>query len=507
MITGENFIGVRRSGKGEVRFTTFNPLQNQENIWSFCEASDAEIDEAAQLAWMAFRQYSTTSPHERARFLETIADEISGLGEELISTYTMESGLAIERARSERARTVFQLQLFAEMLRNGSWREVVHEKGDLNRKPLPKPDLRKTTLPLGPVAVFGSSNFPLAYSTAGGDTASALAAGCPVVVKSHPMHAGTGELVAGAVARAAQKTGMPNGVFSNLNSSGVEVGTKLVLHPKIKAVGFTGSFRGGKALFDVANQRAEPIPVFAEMGSINPVVITRNALVEKGKFWAEKYALSITQGTGQFCTNPGLILAVDGIELSSFAKMLAEEVEKQESTCMLHPKMKAAYSELKESALSQSGVESLTHDRKVAANFADQTVAWVAGERFLANPTLHKEVFGPFSLIVRCEDENQLLSIIDALEGQLTGTIIATESEEVKEIVNALQHRVGRIIYNGVPTGVEVCEAMHHGGPYPATTDARYTAVGPQSIRRWLRPIVFQNFPAQLLPEELKSLF
>ncbi|MCB0475693.1 MAG: aldehyde dehydrogenase (NADP(+)) [Flavobacteriaceae bacterium] len=394
------------------------------------------------------------------------------------------------------------------MVEEGSWVEATLDTGIPDRSPVPKPDLRKMMIPLGTVVVFGASNFPLAYSTAGGDTAAALAAGCPVIVKSHPMHAGTGELVASAIVKAAEKSGMPKGVFSNLNSSGIEVGVQLVKHPQVKAVGFTGSIGGGRALFDLAAQRKEPIPVFAEMGSVNPVVILPGAASEKAADWAKTYAGSITLGTGQFCTNPGLLLGVKDENLQEFIKHLSDEIVKIEPTCMLHPNIIGAYESKKQRALSQEGIRvTAEYQTAVATNFARQTVVTVEGKTFLENPTLHQEVFGPFSMVVQCKDSNELEVIISNLEGQLTGTILAGsgEMERSPRIVSALQNRVGRIIFNGVPTGVEVCPSMQHGGPYPASTDSRFTAVGIHSIKRWVRPFSYQQWPNDLLPDALKD--
>ena len=507
MITGQNFIGSKRSGEGNITFRTINPSLNVENEWVSTEATKNEINEATRLASQAFKEFRKTSPNEKATFLDAIADEIENLGDELIEVYCKESGLPQGRAQGERGRTLFQLRSFAEMLRVGNWMETAIDTAIPDREPMAKPDLRKTYIPLGTVVVFGSSNFPLAYSTAGGDTASAFAAGCPVIVKSHPMHAGTGELVASAIIKAAEKTGMPNGVFSNLNSKGIEVGVQLVNDPKVKAVGFTGSIRGGRALYDIANQRPEPIPMFAEMGSINPVVISQGALEAKGDSWADTYAGSITLGTGQFCTNPGLILGVDSPELDAFAKRLAAKIVEIDPTCMLHPNIKQAFSNLKTEVAGQAGVTTLSNDISVDGNFADQAVAMVNGATFQENPKLHQEVFGPFSIIVKCEDQAQLLKIIEGLEGQLTGTILAEDKEisSLADVVDELQQRVGRIIFNGVPTGVEVCPAMNHGGPYPSSSDSRFTAVGLHSIKRWIRPISYQDFPLELLPNELKN--
>jgi len=508
MITGKNYIGNTLSADGSKTYTTFNPQKNIENTVVFTEATSDEINEAALLASKAFQIYREKSGNDKASFLRAIAEEIEALGEKLIEVYTSESGLPAGRAMGERGRTVGQLRAFAAHLEEGSWIAASIDTAQPDRQPIPKMDLRKVLVPLGPIVVFGASNFPLAFSTAGGDTASALAAGCPVLVKSHPMHAGTGELVAGAIIKAAEKTGMPNGVFSNLNSSGIEVGQELVQHPAVKGVGFTGSIRGGRALFDLAANRPEPIPVFAEMGSVNPVVILPEALQEKAFDWAKTYAGSITLGAGQFCTNPGLLLAIKSDQLHQFSQVLAEEIVKTEPTCMLHPAIVGAYERNKTNMVSRNEINVLAeYSQEVKANYGRQIVSKVDGKTFLENPALHQEVFGPFSLLVECEDKQQLEQIIGQLEGQLTGTIIATDTEIANSatLIAALQNRVGRIIFNGVPTGVEVCPSMLHGGPYPASTDARFTAVGVDSIKRWVRPFSFQSWPNNLLPDALKN--
>lgn len=508
MITGKNYIGNILSAKGESTYKTFNPQLNKENANTFTEATSEEIDAATTLAAQAYVEYKNKTGEEKALFLNTIADEIEALGEDLLNVYASESGLPAGRAMGERGRTLGQLRTFANHIKEGSWVEASIDKAQPERKPMPKVDLRKMLVPLGPIAVFGASNFPLAFSTAGGDTAAALAAGCPVIVKSHPMHAGTGEMVASAVIKAAEKTGMPNGVFSNLNSSGIEVGQELVKHPKVKGVGFTGSIKGGRALYDLAATRPEPIPVFAEMGSINPVILLPEALNEKANDWAKTYAGSITLGAGQFCTNPGLLLGVKGEGLNQFANTLAEEIVKVEPSCMLHPNIIGAYESNKAKSLEQPELSIVAnYGSEVKPNYARQVVSKVKGSTFLDNPTLHNEVFGPFSLMVECEDETELENVIHQLEGQLTGTIIANEKELPNNlnIVSALQNRVGRIIFNGVPTGVEVCPSMLHGGPYPASTDSRFTAVGVDSIKRWVRPFSFQSWPNELLPNELKN--
>ena len=508
MIFGKNYIGNQQSAQGSKTYKTFNPQLNIENETVFFEATPKEINEAAQLASKAFKTFRNISGVKKAEFLNAIADEILALDDELIKTYCMESGLPEGRAKGERGRTVFQLRSFADLVKEGSWVEASIDTAQPTREPLPKPDLRRLLVPLGPVVVFGSSNFPLAYSTAGGDTAAALAAGCPVIVKSHPMHSGTGELVASAIIKAAQKIGMPNGVFSNLNSSGIEVGTQLVKHPEVKAVGFTGSIKGGRALYDLAAQREEPIPVFAEMGSVNPVIMLPNALKNRGEALAKTYAGSITLGTGQFCTNPGLLLAIKSDELTHFISKLSEEIVKIEPTCMLHPNIIGAYESNKTKMTSQKGLQVVsTLENEVQTNYARQIITTVEGQTFLENTTLHQEVFGPFSMVVQCENEEQLELIISKLEGQLTGTLIADNDEASKylSIISTLQNRVGRLIFNGVPTGVEVCPSMVHGGPYPASTDSRFTAVGVNSIKRWVRPFSYQDWPNELLPDELKN--
>ncbi|MFY0683515.1 MAG: aldehyde dehydrogenase (NADP(+)) [Balneola sp.] len=508
MITGKNIIGNSYSNNGDKTYRTFNPVKNEENPASFFEANESEINTAVQLATEAFKDYRNTSGKDKAAFLRTIAEEILNLGEELIDMYCMESGLPKGRAEGERGRTVNQLRAFADLLEEGSWVEATIDNAIPDREPLPKSDIRKMNIPLGPVAVFGSSNFPFAFSTAGGDTASALAAGCPVIVKAHPMHSGTSEMVGKAIITAANKTNMPEGVFSNLNSSGIEVGQKLVSHPKIKAVGFTGSIKGGRALFDLAAKREEPIPVFAEMGSINPVVIFPSVLEDENSNWTTQLANSINLGAGQFCTNPGLIFGIEGSDLDHFTTRLGEELAALDSGSMLHPSIHSSFKNGVHEVLNEKEVSTIAENKEgLKPNYAAQKLVTVAGSEFLSNKKLHKEVFGPFSMVVKCKDEEELLNIVNNLEGQLTGTVLCDSKEISKyaSIIEALQNRVGRIIFNGVPTGVEVCPSMMHGGPYPASTDSRYTAVGTHAIARWVRPFTFQDWPNDALPKELQD--
>ena len=506
-MTNNNYIGYSLSGKGTRTFHTINPKENKENDPVFVEATSEEIETAVQLAAKAFPIYRSLSGPKRAAFISAIADEILALDDALIQTYMNETGLPEGRAKGERGRTVGQLRMFAELIQTDNWRNPTIDTAIPDRAPIRKPDLRQLLIPLGPVVVFGASNFPLAYSTAGGDTASALAAGCPVIVKSHPMHAGVGSLVASAIVKAAKDTGMPEGVFSNLNSTGIEVGQQLVQHPQVKAVGFTGSLKGGRALYNLAAQRSEPIPVFAEMGSINPVIITQNALESRAEEIASTYASSVTLGTGQFCTNPGLLIAVESIELTNFITSLGEKTVAIEAQSMLHPNIQRAFEANGAEVIAQEETTVVAvYGGDTADNYAKAKIATVSGDAFLKNSKLHQEVFGPFSMVVQCKDESQLLQVIDKLEGQLTGTVIAEKSDHnwLPVLIEKLQNRVGRIIFNGVPTGVEVSDAMTHGGPYPASTDSRFTAVGNQAIKRWVRPFSYQDFPVDLLPEILK---
>ncbi|WP_299834581.1 aldehyde dehydrogenase (NADP(+)) [uncultured Tenacibaculum sp.] len=508
MITGKNYIGNQLSAKGDKTFKTFNPELNVENEHIFYQATTEEINEAVHLAEKAFEEYRSFSGKQKALFLRAIADEIEALGEQLIQVYCSETGLPSGRAAGERGRTVFQLRSFADLVEEGSWVEASIDTGISDRTPAPKPDLRKMNIPLGPIVVFGASNFPLAYSTAGGDTAAAFAAGCPVIVKSHPMHAGAGELIASAILKAAEKTNMPNGIFSNINAIDYNAGEQLVSDAKVKAVGFTGSIKGGRALLDIAAKREEPIPVFAEMGSINPVVVLPKALENRGAEIANTYAGSITLGTGQFCTNPGLILGIAGKQLDDFTNTLGAKIKEISPMCMLHPNIHSAYEKGKTKAIAEENVTVVANlDQKVKTNYASQLIATVSGKTFLENTTLHHEVFGPFSIVVSCENVQELEQIIAKLEGQLTGTIIADDNElnNYGELVAKMQNRVGRLIFNGVPTGVEVCPSMVHGGPYPASTDSRFTAVGVNSIKRWVRPFSYQNWPQELLPVELQD--
>ncbi len=501
MISGKNIIGFDASANGSIELHSINASTQEILDETFVAATSEEVEAAMKLASEAHKTYSKTSPENRATFLEAIADEIENLGDVLIERASLESGLPKGRFEGERGRTCGQLRLFSQVVREGSWVEATIDTADPDRVPLPKPDLRKLLVATGPILVFTASNFPLAFSTAGGDTASALASGCPVIVKAHEAHLGTNELVAQCIARAAKKTGMPAGVFSSLNGNGFKTGEQLINHPLLKGVAFTGSGRGGMALYQMAQNRKEPIPVFAEMGSINPVILLPEKLKKDGETVANTYAGSITLGVGQFCTNPGLLIGLTSAELEGFKKTLTTKLNEGTDATMLTPGIQQNFEKGKATAIDQQGVTGLTQDDSQAA------LATVSSEVFLENPTLHQEIFGPMTLLVECANEAALFAVIESLEGQLTGTLIADEAdmELADKVSQSLQERVGRILWNGAPTGVEVGHAMHHGGPFPATTDSRFTSVGVSAIKRFARPLCYQSFPDNLLPDAIKN--
>ncbi len=465
------------------------------------------IDEVMERSWQAFLEYRNYSLPARAAFMKAIATKLENSGDLLIQTAMRETNLPEARLKNERARTVFQLNSYADACAQGIWLEARIDSAMPDRNP-PRPDIRKMLIGIGPVVVFGSSNFPFAYSTAGGDTASALAAGCPVVVKAHPAHPETSAMVAAIISETVAELQMPDGVFQHVYGASFDVGRGLVMHPHTRAVGFTGSFLGGKQLYDWAQQRKEPIPVFAEMGSINPVFLLPEKLNQDAEIMAEQLAGSITLGVGQFCTNPGLIIACDSEGLDRFTRRLSQLVTDTAPGKMLHKGISKAYAEKRETALLQGNVEMIAVSSKEALEYEGRpTLAQASGEAFLNNPVLHKEVFGPYSIIIRCSDIHQMQEVAEELEGQLTATLMALETDMVEhhKLVEAVSLICGRMIMNGVPTGVEVSWSMQHGGPFPATTDSRYTSVGPDAIKRFARPLSFQNFPDTLLPDELKE--
>jgi len=473
----------------------------------FKDATIVEIEAAMQAAWDAFHVYRKISLHQRAEFMRNIAREIEAIGDELLKVTGEETHLPEARLRGERARTMFQLTSYAEACERGDWLEARIDTAIPDKAP-PKPDIRKMLVPLGPVVVFGAANFPFAYSTAGGDTACAFAAGCPVIVKAHPAHARTSELVAGAIHKAARSSGLPAAVFTHLHGASFEVGKALVEHPHTRAVGFTGSYSGGKQLFDWANQRKQPIPVFAEMSSINPVFLLPGKMKDAAAETAKAYAGSITLGVGQFCTNPGLIIGIDNNDLNVFIETLSGEITKTQPATMLNTGIFKNYVERRANAIAQTQVETVAvSDTDPQMDQGTPTVATVPAAVFMQNAILHQEVFGPYSLVVKCHDELEMLAVARHLEGQLTATLMATEQDILDHdaLVEEVKNICGRFILNGVPTGVEVCLSMQHGGPFPATTDSRFTSVGADGIKRFARPVAFQNWPDSLLPAELKN--
>lgn len=476
-------------------------------IMNLNDATVGEIDMLVQQSWKAFLSYRKLSLKHRANFMRAIARELEELGDEVLKVAEEETNLPEARLRNERARTIFQLNSYADACEKGEWLEARIDTAIPGRNPS-RPDIRKMLVPLGPVVVYGSSNFPFAYSTAGGDTACAFAAGCPVIVKAHPAHAKTSDMVANAIFRAAASCGMPEGIFNHVHIDSYEIAKSLIQHPFVKAVGFTGSFIAGKTLYDWANERRDPIPVFAEMGSINPVILLPGKLKQSATDVAKLYAGSITLGVGQFCTNPGLIIGLDGEDLQTFIDAVSKEIKNTAPGNMLHAGIFKNYVENRGNALAQEEVEMVAvSEAEPQFNQGAPTLASATGNVFLNNPILHKEVFGPYSLVIRCTDMDEVLEVVRKLEGQLTATLMATDDDirNNEELVDAVKDICGRYILNGVPTGVEVCLSMHHGGPYPSTTDSRFTSVGADGIKRFARPVSFQNWSDEFLPDELKD--
>lgn len=469
-----------------------------------CQISD--VDTAMKSALNAFHTYKKISAAARAKFLHAIADEIDALGEQLLTVCDQETGLGIPRLTGERLRTVHQIKGFAEMVANQSWTQASIDTAEPDRAPLPKPDLRKMRQPIGPISVFGASNFPFAYGTLGGDTASALAAGNPVIVKGHPSHPATNELFAIAIDRAIARCGIPKGVFSLLQGNATALSIQLVTHPANEAVGFTGSLQGGRAIMDAAAARDKPIPVFAEMGSVNPIFISKQALEDSGNTIAQNLASSVCLGTGQFCTSPGIIVVQKN---SYFAENVATTMNALPKNVMLNKGIALAFANGVEHMLEHSEVEWVNRGENtlnqslVPPNIVLKTTA----DFFLQTKSLQHEVFGPATLVVECDDENQFLQIAVALEGNLTASLHSSkdDSQMVKNLVATLEQKVGRIIFDGFPTGVEVCGSQHHGGPYPASSDGSSTSVGSDAINRFTRFVSYQNAPTHLLPAELQD--
>ena len=506
-IQGDMIIGRRivRGAAGSVR--AVDPAGGTTLEPEFGLAGRAEIDAACTLADDAFDAFRAVPLEQRARFLEAIAERIMAIGPALLERAGRESGLPAARLEGERGRTVNQLKLFARVVRAGRFLDATLD-GALPQRTPPRPDLRLRKIPLGPVAVFGASNFPLAFSVAGGDTASALAAGCPVVVKAHNAHLGTSELVGKAIRQAAIDCAMPDGVFSLLVGEGNGIGQDLVGHPAIKAVGFTGSRAGGLALSAIAQARKEPIPVYAEMSSINPFFLLPGALAVGSTGLAQGFVDSLTLGVGQFCTNPGLVVALAGPDLDAFRSAAAAALEAKGAGTMLTPGIHRAYAAAVAARFGIAGVTLVAQGGAEGQGCAARAALYeVDAPTFLANPALEDEIFGPASLLVRCRDEAELLQVARHVEGQLTATVHAVAADRVlaARLLPVLERKAGRILFNGFPTGVEVAHAMVHGGPFPATSDSRSTSVGAAAIERFLRPVCYQDVPAELLPEELRD--
>jgi 2,5-dioxopentanoate dehydrogenase len=473
----------------------------------FRGASATQLKTACALAAQAFAAYRATSPATRARFLEAIADEIVELGDALVERCMTETGLPRARIEGERARTATQLRMFASTVREGSFLGVRIDPALPERQPFARPDLRLLHVPLGPVAVFGASNFPLAFSVAGGDTAAAFAAGCPVIVKAHSAHPGTSQLVGRAVQRAVRRCGLPAGTFSLLFDSGYEVGAALVQDPRIMAVGFTGSQRGGAALMRLAAARPEPIPVYAEMSSVNPVILFPGALAARAEAIGTAFAASLTLGAGQFCTNPGLVLAVDGADLDRFVASARDAVNASAPSTMLTPGIHAAYDAGLARMLQHPDVNPVAYGPRGAPYAGRPALFETSAQVFARDALLHEEIFGAAALIVRCPDLRTVATLLKALGGQLTISLHldAADHDDARPLIDVATSRCGRVLVNGFGTGVEVTHAMVHGGPFPATADGRSTSVGSLAIERFLRPVCYQGMPDALLPDALKD--
>ncbi|MCZ2896862.1 aldehyde dehydrogenase (NADP(+)) [Burkholderia thailandensis] len=505
-ITGEMLIGAAAVRGTEGTMRAYDPARGVELEPTFGAGGAGDVDRACRLANAAFDSFRHAPLETRARFLEAVAERIVGLGDQLIERAHAESALPVARLEGERARTVGQLRLFASVARDGRWLDATLDSAQPERKPIPRADLRLQKIPVGPVAVFGASNFPLAFSVAGGDTASAFAAGCPVVAKAHPAHLGTSELVGRAIRQAVAECGLHEGVFSLVVGAGNAIGEALVAHPAIKAVGFTGSRAGGIALMGVAARRREPIPVFAEMSSINPFFVLPGALRTRGAKIAQGFVESLTLGVGQFCTNPGLVVALEGHDLQAFVDTAARALVQKGAQTMLTSGIASSYERAVAARRAAAGVSEVAQGaRSDARNAALPALFTTTQTQFIQNPLLEAEIFGPTSLIVACRDIDEMIALAEHVEGQLTATL-HLEDDDVdlaRKLLPTLERRAGRIVANGYPTGVEVAHAMVHGGPFPSTSDSRGTSVGALAIERFLRPVCYQDLPAALLPDAL----
>ncbi|MDX5595382.1 aldehyde dehydrogenase (NADP(+)) [Pseudovibrio sp. SPO723] len=506
MLSGRHLINGE-AVENQERFAAMEAATGLATDRLYCEASQADVEAAVIAAEAAFPAYAATKAAQRAAFLLTIADEIEARGEAITKIAMIESALPEARLNGERGRTTGQLRFFADYIEKGECFDLRVDPALPDRAPMPRPDLRLINRPIGPVAVFGASNFPLAFSTAGGDTASALAAGCPVVVKGHPAHPGTSELVAEAILAAMESCRMPLGTFSLIQGAGHQSGAALVAHPLIKAVGFTGSLRGGRALFDIAVSRPEPIPFYGELGSVNPVFLFPEALAARGEEMANGWAASLTMGVGQFCTNPGVVVGVEGEALSTFVNVATEALGAVGPQPMLTGGIAQAYDGEVNRRAGASDVIALLPPKPSEGCAVSPAVFSVAADQWLSDESLQQEVFGPAAVVVRCKDVAEMLAVAGALEGQLTATLMVDSGDlgAARPFVPVLERKAGRLLCNGFSTGVEVSHAMMHGGRYPASTDVRSTSVGSKAIERFLRPVSYQNFPEALQPDEIRD--
>jgi alpha-ketoglutaric semialdehyde dehydrogenase len=507
MFNGAILVGANERTGGEP-FHAVHPATGAKGEVAFSNASTQDVADACALAEDAFASFSSLTPDARAAFLEAVAEQILAIGDLLIETAMAESGLPRPRLEGERGRTVGQLRLFASYVRQGDWLEATIDKALPERTPLPRSDLRRVNQPVGPVGVFGASNFPLAFSVAGGDTASAFAAGCPVVVKGHPAHPGTGELVARAIGAAVKACGLHEGVFSYVPGTTHELGGALVADPRIKAVGFTGSRGGGLALMKIAAGREEPIPVYAEMSSITPVVLLPGALAARGEAMGTAFVGSLTMGSGQFCTNPGLVIALEGPDLDTFVAAAATAMTGNQPQVMLTPGIHEAYEKGVAALAGAPGVTTIARGAEAEGCNRGQHAFFAAdAATFRDNAALAHEVFGSSSILLKCKSIDEVNETIASLEGQLTATLQMTDSDadDAAKLLPTLSRKVGRILTNGWPTGVEVTHAMVHGGPFPSTSDGRTTSVGTLAMMRFLRPVCYQDVPDALLPAALQD--
>ncbi|MGH8790124.1 MAG: aldehyde dehydrogenase (NADP(+)) [Cupriavidus necator] len=507
-ITGQLLIGQHQAAGVPAAYRATNPATGETLEPAFAAASPQDVDLAATLATQASDAYRSTSPGQRAELLECIAAGIEALGAPLIERAMAETGLPRARLEGERGRTAGQLRLFARVLLAGLWQQATIDLAQPERQPARRPDLRMQQMALGPVVVFGASNFPLAFSVAGGDTASALAAGCPVIVKVHPSHPGTSELVGRVVQQAVKDCNLPEGVFSLVSGASHEVGERLVSHPAVQAVGFTGSRAGGLALCRVAQQRPQPIPVYAEMSSVNPMFLLPSALAARADMLATGFVDSLVLGAGQFCTNPGLVFGVAGPDWDRFVQCVAAAIAERPAATMLNEGIHRAYRDGTERLAATPGLRLIAHGKAAGSGCSARAVVHETMARdFIANAALQDEIFGPSALLVRCDNIAEMRALAEHLEGQLTATLHLDEDDHAAacQLLPVLERKAGRILANSFPTGVEVSYAMVHGGPFPATSDARSTSVGARAIERFLRPVCYQDLPDALLPAALKA--